>query len=149
VAGYLLPALGLPADRVLTRDRFKPGGPVVEQFEDAVRDSRYTVVVLTPAYLADEWSTFGEQLAAYAAVAGGHDRLIPLLLEPCTIPLHVEFRVRLDCTQPARWDQETARLRELVDQPEPVPEELPCPYPGMAPFDAGPGPVLPWPGRGG
>jgi WD40 repeat protein len=136
VAGYLLPALGLPADRVLTRDRFKPGAPVVEQFERAVHDSRYTVVVLTPAYLADEWSTFGEQLASYATVTDGHDRLIPLLLEPCTIPLHVEFRVRLDCTDPARWDQETARLRELVDQPEPVPEELPCPYPGMAPFDA-------------
>jgi WD40 repeat protein len=136
VAGYLLPALGLPADRVLTRDRFRPGAPVVEQFEHAVRDSRYTVIVLTPAYLADEWSTFGERLASHAAVAGGHDRLIPLLLEPCVIPLHVEFRVRLDCTEPARWDQETARLRELVDQPEPVPEELPCPYPGMAPFDA-------------
>ena len=137
MAGYLLPALGLPADRVLTKDQFRPGAPVVEEFERAVRDSRFTAVVFTPAYLADEWSVFGEQLASHAAVAEGRNRLVPVLLEPCHLPLHVEFRVRLDYTDAARWDAQSARLRELLDRPEPPPEELACPYPGMVPFDAG------------
>ena len=133
----MLPALGLPADRVLTKDQFRPGAPVVEEFERAVRDSRFTAVVFTPAYLADEWSVFGEQLASHAAVADGRNRLVPVLLEPCHLPLHVEFRVRLDYTDAARWDTQSARLRELLDRPEPPPEELACPYPGMVPFDAG------------
>jgi WD40 repeat protein len=137
VVGYLLPALGLPVDRVWTKDEFRPGTAVVEEFERAVRQSRFTVVVLTPAYLADEWSVFGEQLASHAAVADGRNRLVPVLLAPCQIPLHVEFRVRLDYTDAVRWDEETARLRELLEQPEPPPEELACPYPGMVPFDAG------------
>lgn len=137
MTGYLLPALGLPADRVLTKDQFRPGAPVVEEFERAVGHSRFTAVVLTPAYLADEWSVFGELLASHAAVADGRNRLVPVLLEPCHLPLHVEFRVRLDYTDAARWDTQSARLRELLDRPEPPPEELACPYPGMVPFDAG------------
>ena len=69
VAGFLLPALGLPAERVITPDDFRPGAAVVDEFERAVLDSRYTLLVLTPAYLADEWATFGEQLSTHASVA--------------------------------------------------------------------------------
>jgi len=134
VRGYLLPALGLPSERVITPHDFRPGAPVVAEFERAVTDSRTTVLVFSPAYLADEWSTFSEQLTSYASVADQRDRLIPLLLRPCTLPLRVDFRVRLDCTDEANWEQETARLRALLDQPEPTPERIPCPYPGMVPF---------------
>jgi hypothetical protein len=134
VKGFLLPAIGLSGDRFITPERFRPGAVVLDEFERAVRHSRLTVIVLSPAYLADEWATFGEQLASHAAVAEARDRLIPLLLEPCRIPLHVDFRVRLDCTNPARWEMEVARLRELLDRPEPQPEKPPCPYPGMVAF---------------
>jgi len=61
VEGYLLDALGLPPDCVITRQEFHPGAAAVAEFERAVTGSRYTVLVLSPAYLADEWSTFGEQ----------------------------------------------------------------------------------------
>ncbi|SBW26550.1 hypothetical protein FDG2_4964 [Candidatus Protofrankia californiensis] len=65
----------------------------------------------------------------------GRDRIVPLLLEPCEIPLRVDFRVRLDCTDHSRWEAETARLRALLDQPEPPgDDDLTCPYPGLAPF---------------
>ena len=90
--------------------------------------------MLSPAYLADQWSLFGEQLSSHASVAEGRDRLIPLLLHPCILPLRVDFRVRLDCTDQANWESETARLRDLLGQPEPAPEDIPCPYPGMRPF---------------
>ena len=134
VAGYLLPALGLPAARTQTRSDFRLGAPLVAEFERAVTSSRYTLLVITPAYLADEWGTFGDQLAAYAAVADQRDRLIPLLLAPCTLPLHIESRVSLDCTDPDTRADEIARLRQLLDQPEPPPERIPCPYPGLVPF---------------
>jgi hypothetical protein len=136
VQGYLVPALGLPPGRVLTAEQFRPGASVVEEFDRAVTGSRYTIVVLSPSYLADEWSTFGERLASHAAVSGGRERLVPLLLEPCELPLQVDFRVRLDYTDEARWDNQTARLRELLETQEPPTEELACPYPGMVPFDA-------------
>jgi hypothetical protein len=133
VHGFMLPALGLAEDRVITAERFRPGAPVVDEFERAVTTSRYTVVVVSNAYLADAWSTFGEQLTSYASV-GGADRLIPAVLEPCELPLRVEFRVRLDLTDESRWEEQLARLRDLLEQSDPRLEELPCPYPGMQVF---------------
>jgi WD40 repeat protein len=138
VTGYLVPALGLPAGRLLIKDGFRPGASVVAEFERAVRGSRFTLIVLSEAYLADDWSVFGELLASHADVADGVNRLVPLLLEPCRIPLHVDFRVRLDCTDEARWEAEATRLRELLGQPGPPPDKAPvCPYPGMLPFGTG------------
>lgn len=134
VEGYLRPALGLPAGHLITARNFQPGASVVSEFDRAVVSSRFTLLVLSPAFLVDEWATFGEQLASYASVAEQRERLIPLLLEPCELPLHLEFRVRLDCTDEANWESEVARLRALLNRPEPEAERIPCPYPGMAPF---------------
>jgi hypothetical protein len=106
---------------------------VVDEFERAVTTSRYTVAVVSNAYLADAWSTFGEQLTSYASV-GGADRLIPAVLEPCELPLRVEFRVRLDLTDESRWEEQLGRLRGLLEGTDPRFEELPCPYPGMQVF---------------
>jgi WD40 repeat protein len=133
VLGFMLPALGLAEDRVITAEQFRPGAPVVDEFERAVTTSRYTAVVVSNAYLADAWSTFGEQLTSFASV-GGADRLIPAVLEPCEVPLRVDFRVRLDLTDESRWEEQLARLRGLLEQSDPGMEELPCPYPGMQVF---------------
>ncbi|MCI0564116.1 MAG: toll/interleukin-1 receptor domain-containing protein, partial [Nitrososphaera sp.] len=116
IRGYLLPALGLTSERLITRQDFRPGAPIVEEFERAVTTSRYTLLVFSPAFVNDEWSIFGEQLVAHASITERRDRLIPLLLQPCELPLHVEFLVHLDCTGEANWENEMARLRHLLDQ---------------------------------
>jgi hypothetical protein len=134
VDGFLLPALGLPEGRALTPRGFRPGAAVPAEFERAVTTSRYTVLVLSPSFLADEWASHAELLASYAATAEGRDRLVPLLKEPCELPLRVDFRVRLDCTDQANWEGEAGRLRDLLGQPEPGKERIPCPYPGLTPF---------------
>ena len=115
---------------------FRLGASIPEEFERAVTSSRFTLLILSPAYLADEWAKFSEQLASYAAIAEQRQRLIPLKREECELPLHIEFRVRLDCTDKDNWETEAGRLRELLNQPEPKPERIECPYPGMVPFEA-------------
>jgi WD40 repeat protein len=136
VNGYLRPALGLPTSRVITPEDFTPGRSVVTEFERAVSTSRYSLLVLSPAYLNDQWSTFGEQLASYSSVHEQRDRVVPLLLKECELPLHVNFRVSLDCTDSGNWESEVARVRNLLAQPEPAQEYMLCPYPGMVPFSA-------------
>jgi WD40 repeat protein len=69
-------------------------------------------------------------------IAEQRARLVPLLKAPCELPLRIDFRVRLDCTDESNWEHEITRLRDLLGQPEPVPERLPCPYPGIIPFSA-------------
>lgn len=137
VRGYLLPALGLPADRVLMPNAFQPGAPLVAEIERGVTASRFTLLVLSPAYLADVWSELGADFASHLAITQHQARLIPIQLQPCELPLRLSFRVALDCTEQANWDQEIARLRDLLGQPTPALAPVRCPYPGMAPFQAG------------
>jgi formylglycine-generating enzyme required for sulfatase activity/energy-coupling factor transporter ATP-binding protein EcfA2 len=134
VNGFLLPALGVLVERTITEDRYRLGAAIVEEFERAVSHSRFTVLVLTPAFLLDAWASFGEQLAVFANAAERENRLIPLQLQPCESPLRVRSLVGLDCTDPANWEHEVARLRTLLEQPEPVDIRPVCPYRGIAPF---------------
>jgi ATPase family associated with various cellular activities (AAA) len=60
------------------------------------------VAVLSPAYLADRWAVFGEQLASHLGV--DDTRIIPLRLTACDLPLRLDARVLLDFTDGARWD---------------------------------------------
>ena len=136
VRGYLLPALGLPEERTLTPDRFRPGAPLIAEIERGVTTSRYTLLILSPAYLADVWSGLGEGLASHLTIAQQQERLIPLRLQETELPLRISFRVALDCTERANWETEVARLRALLDQPDPALAPIRCPYPGMAPFQA-------------
>ena len=143
VQGFLLPALGLPPGRVICNQAgvsgaqaFQLGAPIPAEFERAVTASRFTLLILSPAYVADDWAQFSEQLASFASVAEQRYRLIPVVREQCRLPLHLEFRVRLDCTDRDLWETAAAQLRELLTQPEPKPERLACPYPGMVPFRA-------------
>ncbi len=134
VYGYLLPALGLPPDRVVTAQDFAHGVSVVSEFERAVQDSRFTVLVYSPAFPANEWTDFSEQLASHLSVEEQRERVVLLLLQPCEVPLRLKPRLHLDCTEPADWEQQVAQLRQMLTLPEPNPEDIPCPYPGMAPF---------------
>ena len=44
--------------------------------------------------------------------------------------------MRLDCIDKDNWEAVAARLRDILNQSEPKPECIPCPYPGMVPFRA-------------
>jgi WD40 repeat protein len=142
VDGFLLPALGLRRDRVISNQLlsgatpFQEGAPLSDEIGRVVRSSRFTLLVLSPAYFAGVWTVHSAQLASYLTVQERRTRLIPLELENSRLPLDIEFRVRLDCTQQDNWEAVAARLRELLKQPEPEPERIPCPYPGMVAFRA-------------
>jgi len=140
VHGFLLPELGLDPQSVLTPQDFTPGAVVVQDLERAVETARLTVLVLSPAFGMSPWSAFAELLATHDSLRRNSDRLVPLLLKPYDLPLHLDFRVRLDCTVRSRWEAEAARLRGLLQRGPPPAEQLDCPYPGLVAFgheDAG------------
>ena len=90
--------------------------------------------MLSPAFLADRWTEFGEQLVSFTSVEEGRGRVVAVTLHPCEPPPRLRFRVGLDCTDWTQWDEQAGRLRDLLGRPEPTPEVIPCPYPGMVPF---------------
>jgi formylglycine-generating enzyme required for sulfatase activity len=137
VDGYLLPVLALPEERVITPDRFESGRSILKEFERAIQCSRYTLIVFSPDYLADQWAVFGEELAGFANVTGQAERVIPLVLRSCDLPLHAAVRVQLDCIAQENWPGEVNRLCTLLQRPVSQTEVIPCPYPGMRSFTSG------------
>ena len=74
VHGYLLPALGLPAERVRLTGDAAPSPEAIAALAKVVEVSRVTLVVLTPAFLADPWARCTEQWASHAAISGRAQR---------------------------------------------------------------------------
>ena len=134
VNGFLLPEVGLDRQSVLTPQDFRPGAALVTELERAVETARFTVLVLSPAFGMSQWSAFAELLATHDTLKRNSDRLIPVLLEAYDLPLHLDFRVRLDCTERSSWETEAGRLRQLLQRDPPPAERLPCPYPGLLAF---------------
>jgi WD40 repeat protein len=134
VDGYLKHALGLDPARVITPRDFRLAASTAGEFERGVTSSRFTLLVLSPAFLTNRWVEFAEGISTFFTVEQEQNRLLALTLHPCQAPLRLRFRESLDCTDWTRWDDEAARLRRHLDAPEPVLEAIPCPYPGMVPF---------------
>jgi hypothetical protein len=141
VEGYLLDALTQAGVSVTSEAAFALGVPRLLEFERAIQRSRRTLLVLSPAYFADNTAAFADLLAqSYGAEAAAWP-VIPLLLAPAEAPPRLRMPGLLDATDPTRQAAAIVRLCAEAKRPVPAPPPLPpCPYPGMAPFaeaDAG------------
>jgi formylglycine-generating enzyme required for sulfatase activity/energy-coupling factor transporter ATP-binding protein EcfA2 len=134
--GYLIPALGLAQGEVITPHDFPPGARLLDALEHAVLEARFTVLVLSEAFLHDVWTDFVEMLATHAELIDLRNRVVPLVRTPVTLPLRLDWRVHLDCTRPESWAAEVARLRSLLARPEPRDDIIPSPFPGLSAFGA-------------
>ena len=98
VEDFLIPSLGIPNERILTKEDFHPGTDKAPEFERAVNSSRYTLLILSPAFLDDVWAMYSESIVSYSRLKHQYDRLLPLILCPCEPPLRIDKLVSFDCT---------------------------------------------------
>lgn len=100
VSGVLLPKLTENGLRVcIDVHDFALGAPLITEIERAVLQSRKTLLVLTPDYLASEWTEFENILVATLDPAARTRRLLPLLLKPAELPLRIRALTYLDFSQ--------------------------------------------------
>ena len=101
------------------------GRTTLDNDDTAVAQSRYTVAVFTPAYLASNADAFQSQLAQSLAIESGSPRMIPLIRKTCDLPLHVRMLVALDCRRepevPMALERLAHALRESVTPAPPAP----------------------------
>jgi hypothetical protein len=101
---------------------FQPGAPTLTEIERAIRSSQRTLLVLSPAYLASQWGEFEALLLQTLDPPNQQRRLIPLLKEPCELPLRIRFLTYLDLSDPSRASQSWPRLiNTLTATPTPEP----------------------------
>ncbi|NER21743.1 MAG: TIR domain-containing protein [Symploca sp. SIO1C2] len=135
VEGYLLDSLQAAGIRCHSEAAFRLGVPRILEFESAIRRSQRTLLVLSPAYIANSVNQFVDLLAQFYGLETGQWPVIPLILRPVQLPLYLNTLTKLDATNEEKWQQVIKRLCDDVQRP--VPNSLPkplCPYPGMIPF---------------
>jgi hypothetical protein len=99
-----------------TRD-FRPGWARIREMERAVIESRYTVAVLTPGYLAGPFQDFQSILAQHFAVETSAPRFMPLLRADCRPPLGIRATASLRMTDDTMVDAALQRLAVALREP--------------------------------
>jgi tetratricopeptide (TPR) repeat protein len=139
VTNTLLPPLEKAGLRVCIDFRdFLAGKPALLNMQDAVKNSRHTLLVLTPAWVKSEWTLYETLLVRTSDPAGLKRRTVPLRLQPCELPEFISMLTWVDFTRPDReeiaWRQLlTALGAPPVQEPPPQPKReewcLKHPYP--------------------
>lgn len=120
VRRWLLPRLQEAHLRICDESDFEIGAPTLTSIERAIEQSRRTIVVLTPDWLASEWSGLEDLLVRAKDPAARKRRLLPLLLKPCELPEHLATLVHADFTAESHWSKEAARLTRDLQAVVPV-----------------------------
>lgn len=135
VEGYLLDALSSANLRVISELNFALGAPRLTEFERALQQSTRTLLILSPAYVAEAMLTFVELIGQHYGLEVGTWPVIPLVLAPVELPPRLAMLVALDATDSALWPVMVARLCSTLQATSPAaPTHPPCPYPGMRAF---------------
>ena len=96
---------------------FRLGEPVIHEMERAVTESRYTMAVLTPAYLSSNFADFENVIAQHLGLEQSERRFLGLLREPCTPRLGIRALYYLDMTDDEELDMGIARLAAQLREP--------------------------------
>jgi len=118
VAGVVVPFLeGLGIKLCLESRDFRLGASRVEEIDRVVGESRYTIAVITPAYLASAFDAYESVLAAHVAIESRAPRLIPLIRRRCPLALHTRMTAALDVSLDAEVPAALQRLAIALRQP--------------------------------
>ena len=121
VEGYLIDALHAAGVRTLHEAAFQLGAPRLDEFERAVKQSRRTLLILTPAWLSDGHAEFVGLLAATFGLETSTWPLIPLLLHPVSqLPTRLSILTALDATDATTWPVVVQRLCAEAGKPAPT-----------------------------
>ncbi len=114
VRTVLIPALDRAGMDVCVDYRsFELGRSIIESMAWAVDQSRYTVVVMSPAYFDSGFTTLERIMAQHLGLEEGRRRLIGLMLDEVEPPTELRPFLWLDVTHVA--DADAPELARLVD----------------------------------
>lgn len=114
---HLIDVLKGAGIRFHTEATFTLGVPRITEFERAVARSRYTLLVLSPAYLAGDYGSFVQVLAQSYGAQRFSWPVIPLLLRDIELPPGLQMLAGLDARNPEAWQEAASRLRNQLGRP--------------------------------
>jgi hypothetical protein len=118
VRGVLVERLRAEGLRVfIDHESFKLGAPLVLEMARGVEQSRYTLAVLSPAYLASNFTELESVLAEHLGLEMSERRLLAVRRVPCKPRLGMRARLWLDMTTEEEVDRNLPRLVAALREP--------------------------------
>ncbi len=137
VHGRLLPGLERSGLKVCLDFRdFELGVSAAINMERAVQQSRKTILVLTPNWVESEWTEFESLLIQTKDPAGRRQRMLPVMLEECSLPDRLSILTYADFRNEQDWEFQLERvLRTLCVERTTAPpsDKLPVVQPIIQP----------------
>jgi hypothetical protein len=96
---------------------FRLGAALTLEMARAVERSRYTLAVLSPAYLASNFTELENVLAEHLGLERSERRLLAVMRESCQPRLGMRARLSLDMTGDEEFETNVTRLIESIRQP--------------------------------
>jgi len=128
VWGWLVTRLKEAGLAVCTdRESFDVGVPALVNMENAVAASRHTLLVLTPAWMASQWTRFEALLVQHEDPAGLLQRTLPVLYHRCDSPRRIAMLTYADLTGDVDIEVEFAKLVDALRGVRRLPDAGPFP----------------------
>ncbi len=96
---------------------FRLGAPVVLEMARAVGESRYTLAVLSPAYLDSNFTELENVLAEHLGLEKSQRRLMAVMRQACAPRLGMRARLWLDMTDDEEFEVNVERLVAELRRP--------------------------------
>jgi len=93
---------------------FEIGAPSMVNMENAVDLSRKTLLILTPNWIASEWTRFESLILQTQDPTNLERRLLPIMVQHCTLDKRLNIFTYLDLTRPAEFDFQMQRLLSAI-----------------------------------
>ena len=90
------------------------GDSLIEKISRAIAEMDYVAVVLSANSVKSRWVMKEVAIAMTKEIKGRRVKVLPLLLEECSIPTFLQDKVYADFRQPSKYEQELDRIVKRV-----------------------------------
>lgn len=124
--------VALTGASLLSSLEYRPGHLRGLEAVRAVQQSKYTLLIISPNLVEEEYADFVEGVAFHLGVSERRGRLIPVRISESGHRTPSDHLVALDFTDRAAWEAGIGQLRRMASLPSQVQEEeISCPFPGI------------------
>lgn len=108
---------------VITPENFQMGPTRAWNIRRAVEDTHRTILVITPEWLAGDYTNFTGDILIHSDPATRKRKVWPVLLRPAELPVELDRLERIDLTHPRRRNSQMHKLIRSLEDVAPVPPQ--------------------------
>lgn len=110
----LIPRLKRNKLKFIWDDNFVIGWPLNKNIEYAITNSRFTICVISNAWINSEWAEYEYLLVQKSDPSGRNGKILPLKIDECEVPKKLSVLFYADFTNPREYAKEFKKLLKQI-----------------------------------